>query len=191
MDSKAKLLTAATFTVLAVSLAIGGWVSVQESSSEQEHPTVAQLIESIRPELNDEQEAALADGVLTREEYEAALDRVAACLEASGLKVIRQPGVGPGGVDGIVTESPASAGDPRDVVLGCHERHQGKLSMVWAEQNRPTADELAAHASAVDSCMVSKGVTPKPVAELWDKPNERTAYFECLGEVPAPGRGAP
>jgi hypothetical protein len=191
MNSKTKVLTTAAFTVFAASLAVGGWAWAQESSSEQEHPTAPQLIESLKPELNEEQEAALADGVLTREEYDAALDRVVVCLEAEGLTVHREPGRGPGGVDQIWTESPASAGGPRDVVLGCYERHQGKLSMVWAEQNRPTADEFAAHASAVDSCMASKGVAPKPLSELWDKEDDRTAYFECLGEVPPPGRDGP
>ncbi len=186
MNSKRKQFTTVAVALCAASLAVGGWAWAEQSSGEQGHPTALQLIESLKPELNGEQAAALADGVLTRREYDAARDRVVACLEANGLVVHREPGRGPGGVDELWAESPPSAGDLGDVFLECYERHQGKLSMVWAEQNRPTADALSVRASALDSCMASKGVAPKPLSELWDKADERTAYFECLAEVPPP-----
>ena len=85
MSRKLKILTIAAFTAFAASLGFGSGARTQDSSSEQEHPTVEQLVESIRPKLNDEQEAALADGVLTRKEFAASLDAVAMCLEAKVL----------------------------------------------------------------------------------------------------------
>lgn len=186
MSSK-RMLPATAIAVLAASLALSGWAWVEQSSGQQEHLTSSQLVDSLRPGLNDEQAVALADGVLTREEYDAARDRVAACLEGNGLTVHREPGRGPGGVDEIWAESPATAGNLSDAFRNCYERYQGKLSMVWAEQNRPTSDQLAARERAVDVCMTSKGFDPQPLDEFWGKDADRaSAYMKCLAEVGPP-----
>jgi hypothetical protein len=105
------------------------------------------------------------------------------------LTVHREAGEGPGGVDEIWTESPDAARSVKDGILDCYERHQGKLSMVWAEQNRPTAEQLAARASAIDACMASSGVEATPLSDFWGKDSERSsAYMSCLAEVGPPGQ---
>ncbi len=188
--SKAKLVTLCAFFVLAASSALGGWAWAKQSSGAQEHPTAPQLIDALKDEWSEEQEVIVADGVITRDEYNATVERVAQCLMAGGMTVNRQPG-GPGGVDELLMEWPASAGSPRDLVLGCYERYQGKLSMVWAEQNRPTAEEAAAHGAAIDECLASKGIIPKPVSELQSDGAAMRAYGICLAEVPYPAAGTP
>jgi hypothetical protein len=185
--SKLKLATTAVLVVVAATSAVGGWVWARQSSGAQEHPTAPQLIDLLRDQWNDEQEAVLADGVITLEEYNATTERVARCLEADGLTVYRLRGAGVGGADELSLEAPAATGSPRDVVLGCYERHQGKLSMVWAEQNRPTTEELTAHAAAIDSCLARRGVTPRPLEELAADEAALSVYVRCIAEVPRPG----
>ncbi|MEO8539459.1 MAG: hypothetical protein ABI577_06930 [bacterium] len=186
MNRNRKLLAAAGIGFFAASLGVGGWAWADESRGEQAHQTVPGLIASIKPQLNDGEKAALADGVLTREEYDAAQGRVVSCLEAAGLTVHREPGRGPGGIDEIWAESPPSAGDLGNVFLDCYQRYQGKLSLIWAEQNRPTADALAQRGAAIDSCLASKGLGFRPLSELWESDHGRDAYFECLSETPTP-----
>lgn len=186
------VITAAAAVIVATSLGVGGWAWAQESASEQAHLTVPQLVKAVKPQLNDEQQRSLADGVLTRAEYDAALDRVVGCLQAAGGAVQRVPGRGPGGVDELMTEwRPGS--DPRDTTLACYDRHIGKLSMIWAEQHRPTSQQFADHAKALDGCLVASGaahVAGKSLDAFWEIPEDRAAYVRCLGEVPPPGSAA-
>jgi hypothetical protein len=177
------LLTATMAVVAATSVALGGWAWARDTSGEQEHPTAPQLIEALNDEWNQEQDAILADGVITLEEYNRTTDVVAVCLQRLGLTVHRDVGAGPGGADQLWTESQH---DPGDAFLACYERHQGKLSMVWAEQNRPTPDQVAAHAADVNACLVAKGVEPGTVDQHWEDEDGRWAYMLCLDEVPRP-----
>jgi len=172
--------------ILGGSFATSALIWTGRSSGEQLHPTAQQLITALEKDFNDDQAAALADGILTRAEYDSARQRVVSCLEANGLEVHREPGRGPGGVDELWAESGPSAGDLGNVFLNCYARYQGKLGLIWAEQNRPTADALAQRETAIDSCLTSKGVRSMPLSELWASERDRDAYFECLSEVPPP-----
>lgn len=185
MMSRTTILTTTALVVLSVSMAVGGWAWARETSGAQDLPTVPQLIAAFEPEWTDEQESILEDGVITREEYAAATDRVAECLEGYGLTVQREQGMGPGGIDLLSTESPASSGDPRSRIMDCYERYRGKLAIIWAEQNRPTADQLAERAADINTCLSSRDVTPKPLEELNEE--ERTVYMVCLMDVGPPG----
>jgi hypothetical protein len=144
----------AGLVVLAAGLVL--WEPGEEASTTQEHPTVPELIEAIAPILGDQQEALLDDGVLTLEEYEGAVERVAACVEAKGLTVTRLPGEGVGGSTHLRVSSDGSV--PLEVGstwhAECRETHTGKLGIIWAETNRA---EFEATLVAEDECLVAKG----------------------------------
>lgn len=142
--------------LIAVTVGIALWSQRDQASTRQEHPTVPQLIEALGPTLTDEQEALLADGVLTLEEYEGAIERVAACVEAKGLTVTRLPGEGVGGSTHLSVSNdgsiPLSVGSTWHAE--CREQQTGKLGIIWAETNRA---EFEATLVAEDECLVAKG----------------------------------
>jgi hypothetical protein len=156
--SRSALVATVAAVVVAASLGAGLWARANETVGEQDHPTVPQLIKALEPELGDAQDALLADGVLTREEFESAQDRVAACLETRGIRPIRQPG-GVGGATTVIGEAPA--GTPPDegakTFMACQEEHVGKLGIIWAEQHRPSAAEQADKERAERECLVANG----------------------------------
>ncbi|MGH2608523.1 MAG: hypothetical protein ACRDHF_05485 [Tepidiformaceae bacterium] len=150
----ASYVAAAILVLAAAGIALWGWYD--GGSTAQEHPAVPQLIEALEPELNDEQAALLADGALTLTEYEGAIERVAACVEAKGLTVTRLPGEGVGGSTSLRVSNDGSI--PLETGAAwhaeCREAHTGKLGIVWAETNRGEFEQALARE---DECLAAKG----------------------------------
>jgi hypothetical protein len=143
-----------------LALALGGFAWARSASGANSHPSVPELVASLQPQLSDEQNDLLADGVLTSAEYEGAIDRVATCTSVGGLTVVRHPGAGVGGSTQLEVQ-----GDTRVMPVDeinaaythCIDRFTGKLGIVWAEEHRPTAAEADASQAAIDACLVAHG----------------------------------
>jgi hypothetical protein len=147
-------------TAVAVLLAGVLWVNIRPSSGGQEHPTTEQLITELAPGLPPTQSDLLADGVLTSDEYEGAIERSAQCMEAAGLSVTRHPGAGVGDSTALEVAGDLRAmslEEIRSAHINCVETHQGRLGIVWAEMHRPSAEQLAREAQTFDECVTDAG----------------------------------
>lgn len=180
--------------VVASSIALGTWAWTRGAAGSEDHPTVPQLIQDLEPQLNDEQNDVLADGVLTLGEYDGAFERAAACLREKGLA----PSLTRGGIAGAYEISaggpPAAGSEPTADFVGCVEKHVGKLGIVWAEQNRPTPEQLAAKQAKTDQCLVSYGLGR--LVGVWlhsSEPGtvEHWAFVTCQLGIPGFTHGRP
>lgn len=98
------------------------------------------------------QSAALSDGVVSADEYEAGYQRFVACLAKEGYKVVEQPKVG----TAIQYSVPSAAVDSgKDKI--CYDSEFSQLDEKWQVSNEDTSDT----AIAVKSCLQARGVEPK------------------------------
>lgn len=96
--------------VALVAGAVGSWALAGLSAEAKDSPpaslvpSAADAAHQLDPATSEQQRAALADGVVTREEYEQAVEATAQCLESAGaganVVAIREPGRGPGAQHG-------------------------------------------------------------------------------------------
>lgn len=98
---------------------------------------------------NAYQDHALADGVVSREEYDGAIANAVACMRSVGLDA--RPA--PGGVEtfGDATDEQIAAGK------SCVTRHAERLSFEWALQNQPADAEREAAAADATRCFRAGG----------------------------------
>ncbi|HSE46793.1 MAG TPA: hypothetical protein VLA89_15840 [Gemmatimonadales bacterium] len=146
--------------MLCGAIALVAALHLSSSSGGQEHPTTAQLITSLGPTLPAPQADLLADGVLTKDEYEGAIEREGSCMEADGLMVTRRPGEGVGGstqLDVAADLRRMTLDEIRAAHTTCVDQYVGRLAIVWAEMHRPTSAELAADEDRFGACMADHG----------------------------------
>lgn len=76
------------------SFAVVGAMHAPTQASPAEADTAQQYVASSPEQIPPEQQAALADGVVTYEEHEAAVQRTIACAESAGVRMEVVPGAG-------------------------------------------------------------------------------------------------
>lgn len=114
-----------------------------------------------RPEdVSGAQAAALADGVVTWEEYAAAVHANTECIRAKGIPV-SDPQLLPGKVlNGTAgpfsTEDEMNRAGPK--ILDCNAENLNAVATRWATQNAPSPETLDAARSALRECLSKAGV---------------------------------
>ncbi|MBI2765593.1 MAG: hypothetical protein HYX53_06740 [Chloroflexi bacterium] len=108
-----------------------------------------------------EQAAALADGTVTLEEYEGAIQQTAQCAKLSGVDVQVEPGKGmrPSSLGFTAEGTLADAESSRQRLEKCKAEYMKAVETTWALQkaNASTDEQLAAHA-LVTACIQDRGV---------------------------------
>ncbi|MCA9832240.1 MAG: hypothetical protein R3B97_07925 [Dehalococcoidia bacterium] len=194
--------------VALVAGAVGSWALAGLSAEAKDSPpaslvpSAADAAHQLDPATSEQQRAALADGVVTREEYEQAVEATAQCLESAGaganVVAIREPGRGPGGTTRLSWQSSVStqsnAGLQGDL-LGCFTRHKSAVERVWGIQ-LITPEAVEAMWQAMDSCLDAAGFPELKRRIAWDiqeqygpESAEVRAHAQCglkHGELAAP-----
>lgn len=115
------------------------------------------------------QQEALADGVVTRDEYDAAVERTLACVREAGGEVIGQQYEDrvdpPVWSFNIRWDDPASGEDasPYDE---CWMRFSRDVEGQWVAQHRPSDGQSALNEQAALECAAEEGLNVTTVREL-------------------------
>ena len=115
------------------------------------------------PEAASEVErAALADGEVTRGEYDAAFSNFATCLQAAGFSFVEGPTLTRFETYYFVLARPGgTAGDAQAGMADrerCQREHFDALQFAWARQHQPTANDRTEARRLTASCLNSDGV---------------------------------
>ena len=127
------------------------------------------------------QQAILSDGTVTAEEHRLALESTALCIRSAGFDARVEGSNHPGiGIYGAVS---------KEVVRQCQVNHLDAVSFAWADQNRPTATDMAALYAETTTCFLARGGALSGDAVTRDKviailsngtDDQRTALGACL-----------
>jgi hypothetical protein len=136
----------------------------------------------------DSQREALADGVVSYVEYEAAVSSTIACIEAAGLKILEQPHPDPSGK--VLEYSFAAGMDLAEaersnaISRACYKEHQAAIDIMWSAQNTPSQDVLAEARQSLDACLreALEGA-PIPYGQLPDWVRGSEAFLPCLEDI--------
>lgn len=128
-------------------------------------PTLAETVSGAQASANDEQAPALADGVVTWDEHEAAIAKVASCLESQGVSVTVETAAGhrPSSV-GFAAPSLDAAERARALLEGCKQTYLSQVDAVWLAANRPTPSDIERGAAYVRDCLGSAGQLVYPAS---------------------------
>ena len=97
------------------------------------------------------QQAELADGVVTYDEYKAAFDRMRACVQQqSGLDIVIQ-----GKKNELIQMAIPGAADP--AYETCYPKEFGFVDKAWGTYR----ENFSAEANAMAECLRERGVTPE------------------------------
>lgn len=153
-------------------------VSGALSFDKDPEPSLTSIVHSAQSIAPDDQQAAPADGVVTRDELSAAFARVAECTEQRGLHV----DILADGDDPQVTFAAASVeeGQSRAAILAsCESVHLSEVQRVFNAARRPTEAQRASGRVFFGDCMRGFGV---PVAQ--DDPGEAQLLTWAQSEDP-------
>lgn len=123
--------------------------------------------------VSDAQAAALADGYVTRGEYESAVNAAFECIKDSGREVKRAPYWD---ATGTRLEYEFWAGPSDGADQDCQDEHSLLVDISWTVQNQPSDAQLGAAIVALRECLVARGV---PAEGL------ESDRIEVLGEAAA------
>lgn len=189
-----KLWLTALCGLVAVALLAVGAVAVAGSRSlaDPSRTDSAVALGRAAPHAAAQQTAALADGRVTREEYDNAVGAAVSCMVARGHSASLVPGDGrqPASLTFSVASLDA-AGLAESDLAECKQRYTVNLLAVWIEQNRPTPQEAADARRFVASCIAGRGgstTTADPndrdISDWMDSsdPVTRIAAGKCIEE---------
>lgn len=115
-----------------------------------------------RPEeASPAQQAALADGIVTWDEYAAAVQANTRCIRDAGIPV-SDPQLLPGkvlnGTAGpFATEDEMNRASPK--ILACNAEHLNAVATRWTTENAPSAAKLEEARLALRECLSGQAVT--------------------------------
>ncbi len=143
------------------------------------------------------QAAALADGHVTRTEYQAAIWAAFACMRDAGYEPREEPY--PDASRQLLQYSFHSKGDSSQstVARHCREQHSVLVEMSWAVQNTPSEAQQSAARAAMKQCLVEAGfpaqlvvraTTARELAE-YGSPAFGVCATRISGEFGLPGFG--
>jgi hypothetical protein len=127
---------------------------VVDSATASSPPGVVEYLE--RADVPSEQGPALADGYVTHDEHEAAIQRAIACATAAGVRMQPIPGAGLRPTrPGFVSTDDAERSDSQSKLGMCVDTYLSVVESVRAAQ--PVDDALIARASSLlAACMNSR-----------------------------------
>lgn len=131
----------ATAAVIVVSLAVLGGCA-----------TPAQVTPSTPGSMSDGQSSALADGVISADEYEAAFSAYRTCLEIAGYALVMQGMENESYQFGIPAEAVDSGVDAR-----CYEQEFRQVDILWQLSHQDTSDAT----EAMRECLRAVGIEPE------------------------------
>jgi len=123
-------------------------------------------VPGISPDLS--QVEALADGLVTRAEYDAAVDRTIACVEGSGAEVLekRYEEFRTAPVWTYLVKDPASRYGVASAYDECWLKYERDVQAAWVAQHEPSASESAENAEKALECARQEGLRASSVEEL-------------------------
>ncbi|MEX0783136.1 MAG: hypothetical protein WD557_10830 [Dehalococcoidia bacterium] len=182
---------AALLASASVAVLVGG----QEAGGEEGHPQGADpgVIDAARTMLAstpvpESQREALADGVVTYVEYEAAVFSTIACIEAAGLKILEQPHPDPSGK--VLEYSFAAGMDLAEAERSsaihreCYVEHLAAINILWSAQNTPSQEIFAEARRSLVECLseaLPGAITPGAQVPDWVWGSE--AFLPCLEDI--------
>ncbi len=154
---------------------------LQNNSETNDSQNFAALLRSTSPE----QAELLADGELTRAEYEKAFFALVACLEDRGIDVIDPEFVEGYSYSTLDPDTPEGQAKFNVDHGECRDQHFSEIEVAWADKNAdPEAD--AAFYEAVADCVRAEGVEVGGTSssELSSVRNKAPAiYDQCFYEL--------
>ncbi|MGH2607782.1 MAG: hypothetical protein ACRDHF_01725 [Tepidiformaceae bacterium] len=139
-------------------------------------------------QVPESQREALADGVVTYPEYEAAVRSTVACPEEAGLTILDQPHPDPSGT--TLRYSFAAGLDLADAKRSnathraCYVEHQAAIDMMWSAQNTPSEDVFAQARQSLTQCL--REALPDaaiPDGQVPDSVRGSEAFLPCIAGV--------
>jgi hypothetical protein len=185
-------LAVGALAALLASASVAVFVGGQEAGGEEGHPEGADagVIDAARTMLAstsvpDSQREALADGVLTYAEYEAAVLATIACAEDAGLTIVERPHPDPSGKTlryslslGLDLERGSA------IHRECYVEHLAAINVLWSAQNTPSQEVLAEARQSLDACLrEALDGAPIPYGQLPDWVRGSEAFLPCLEGV--------
>jgi hypothetical protein len=143
-------------------VAVGTLAAVASSgifaNAEEAHvPSLSEVVQAAQTQAPDVQQVALADGVVSWDEHEAAIARTAQCARDAGVDVEMHEAVGraPSRI-GFVATSLEAGEASRARLDACRAVHLAAIDRVWLRAALPDDPERAANAY-LSGCLAERG----------------------------------
>lgn len=131
--------------ILSAFVALGAATAFTVAGATTSRPGAARI------EADASQAQALADGVITAEEYDEAVSKTVSCMEASGLRVVVSGVLKTLSSDGPITDAQLKA------ARECSARFSEDLTGPWQKQLLPTDEVRAGVRAETTECFVAGG----------------------------------
>ena len=154
-----RLVSAILVTAALSTLAGFAWVNAAGNQSEAALPSSAEYASLASQRTTTDQAPVIEDGVVTYDEYEAAIAQTATCAQQAGVRTIVEPGRGqrPSSIE-FVAATLADADVSRARLDDCKARYLDDIEMTWALQNaQPTEQEQREAHRLLSACIESRG----------------------------------
>lgn len=139
-----------------------------------------QLAEEIEPALVDPaditvppvvdanplQDEILADGSVTPEEMEQALNAVVGCVESQGFDAVLKEFDPEGGWSFEVGHPTATSDAAGDALTRCERAFLSEIELPFSQQHGPTEQEIKAEREARRQCLLARGYTPEEIEAI-------------------------
>jgi hypothetical protein len=135
------------------------------SAAREVSPEVQAFLDRLGDDVPVSQAAALEDGVITFEEYEAAYERTVACMRDSGLVV---KGPKPENAGRFLTFSFQGGVGDAEADEPCRREHLDLVNGLWLAQAAPSAAEAEVMAREYAACLRAAGVVIEGSPSLQD-----------------------
>lgn len=159
--ARSVLVTLAVLAVLSSAMVGGATLLFREGSRTQGTAAAPADLMKLQPDLApDPQKAALADGVVTWEEYVAAVRANTECIRGKGVPVtdavIADGRVQKGIVGPMATDAEMERANK--VVLECNATYLNAVGLQWYRQTMPSPGTFAAAREELAACLRGAGV---------------------------------
>lgn len=104
------------------------------------------------------QDAALVDGVVSEDEYHAAIASARTCIVEKGVVLAPAQELS-AEITALTAESAKSGEEVSDIVTGCLDVHLSWVSLAWASQQPRVDPGSQAFLAAFTACLVSHGIS--------------------------------
>lgn len=185
--------------VLAAGVAFGVTFALADSGGTPKRPSSNDLAAERLPQTSASQAAILADGVVTRDEYEEAVKATVDCLAGKGFTVSTPADKGDGWLRFEFVTADTSLGASYQVAYeACNQENERDVDLVWSETLReqkpaPPADAVAASRAAIAECLDGRGVRDVDpgaslltmLAAVQEAGQPKETFYQCVGIVQA------
>ena len=128
-------------------------LTIDSPSSSHYVVWVSWSAEAKEPDASEAQQAEMADGQASREEYVAAFDRFAACMSEAG-----QPVIGGDKSGTLIDYSTTDAAAISGIDTQCYVAEFQQVDVSWQIAN----EDSSAGTLMLKACLVAAGITPAP-----------------------------